>query len=100
MLTRHDECLYVLPCTSGWRRPLEEKATQGRQHLCGPFSCERLQRPRNEWPQVVVYMQMLHGGKEGKKFEPLCGVDAIPLPCMARWMLADGEQFHMREERR
>ena len=29
-----------------------------------------------------MYIQIFHGGKEVKKFEPLGGVDTIPLQCL------------------
>ena len=51
---------------------------KSRQYLCGPIPYELFQRPRNKWPQLVMYMQMLHGEKGIKKVEPLRGVDDIP----------------------
>ena len=46
-----------------------------------------------------MYMQILHGGKEVQKFEPLGGVDTIPLPCLPRRILTDLERLDMRGER-
>lgn len=40
VLTRRDECLYAFPYGARWRRPIKEKATRRRQHLCGPFPWE------------------------------------------------------------
>ena len=99
VLTRSDEPLEVFLYRPKWGGTFEDKAMQRWQHLCGTFSCEFLQRPCNEWPQFIIDVQLLQGRKGVKKVQKLRGVDAIPLPCSPRRVLANGELFHMREER-
>ena len=99
VLTRSDEPLDVFWYRPRWWGNFEDKVTQRWKHLCGTFSCEFLQCPCNEWPQFAIDVQILHGGKGVKKFQKLRGIDSIPLPRLPRRVLADGELFHMREER-
>ena len=99
VLTRSDEPLHVFLYRPRWWGTFEDKATQRWQHLCGTVSCEFLQRPCNEWPQFTIDVEMFQGRKGVKKIQKQRGVDVIPLPCLRRRVLGDGELFHMRKER-